>query len=364
MELAGKWRKVMPYLAMVFLQFGFAGLFLISVASLRHGMSHYVLVVYRNAVAAVVMTPFALWFERKTRPKMTLSMLCKVLALALLEPVLDQNFFYMGASNTSASFSSALTNILPAVTFVNAILLRMERINIKERRSQAKIAGTLIIGGALLMILFSGPIVGFPWTKHSASHAVVVSTSHSNGRWVMGIFMILLSCFCWSGFFILQSHTLRSYPSELTLSALICSMGVMQSGAVALVMERNMKAWAIGFDMRLVTAVYSGIMCSGVAYYVQGIVIQERGPVFVTAFSPLCMIIVTVLGSFILSEVITLGRIIGATVIVVGVYALIWGKGNDRVNQVERDDNFEKHKAFELPFTTTNITNTSDLDRI
>jgi drug/metabolite transporter (DMT)-like permease len=51
-----------------------------------------------------------------------------------------------------------------------------------------------------------------------------------------------------------------------------------------------------------------GIMCSGVAYYVQGIVIQERGPVFVTAFSPLCMIIVTVLGSFILSEVITLGR--------------------------------------------------------
>ena len=40
-------------------------------------------------------------------------------------------------------------------------------------------------------------------------------------------------------------------------------------------------------------------MCSGVAYYVQGIVIQERGPVFVTAFSPLCMVLVTVLGSFI-----------------------------------------------------------------
>ena len=64
MELAGRWRKVMPYLAMIFLQFGFAGLFLISVASLRQGMSHYVLVVYRNAVAAVVMAPFALWFER------------------------------------------------------------------------------------------------------------------------------------------------------------------------------------------------------------------------------------------------------------------------------------------------------------
>jgi hypothetical protein len=51
-------------------------------------------------------------------------------------------------------------------------------------------------------------------------------------------------------------------------------------------------------------------MCSGVAYYVQGIVIKERGPVFVTAFSPLCMIIVTLLGSLILSEVVTLGRYI------------------------------------------------------
>lgn len=39
-------------------------------------------------------------------------------------PVLDQNFYYMGTKNTSASFSSALYNILPAVTFVNAIILR------------------------------------------------------------------------------------------------------------------------------------------------------------------------------------------------------------------------------------------------
>uniref|UniRef100_A0A0D9XIK2 WAT1-related protein n=1 Tax=Leersia perrieri TaxID=77586 RepID=A0A0D9XIK2_9ORYZ len=343
MELSGKWRKAMPYLAMVFLQFGFAGLFLISVASLRQGMSHYVLVVYRNAVAAVVMAPFALWFER---------------------PVLDQNFFYMGANNTSASFSSALTNILPAVTFVNAIILRMERISIKERRSQAKIAGTMItVGGAMLMILFKGPVINFPWTNN-ANQNVSNSSGHNNGHWLMGIFMILLSCFCWSAFFILQSYTLRTYPAELSLTTLICAMGAAQSGAVALVMERDMKAWLIGLDMRLFTAVYSGIMCSGVAYYVQGMVIKERGPVFVTAFSPLCMIIVTILGSFILSEVVTLGRVIGATIIVVGLYALIWGKNKDHANQVDENDNFEKQKAFELPLSSTNVNKTSNLDHI
>jgi hypothetical protein len=34
-------------------------------------------------------------------------------------------------------------------------------------------------------------------------------------------------------------------------------MGSVQSGAVALVMERGMKPWVIGFDMRLFTVVYS-----------------------------------------------------------------------------------------------------------
>lgn len=87
---------------------------------------------------------------------------------------------------------------------------RMERINIKERRSQAKIAGTLItVGGALLMVLFNGPVLNFPWTKHAGSHVVTDTANHSNGCWLLGIFMILLSCFCWSAFFILQvsSHS-------------------------------------------------------------------------------------------------------------------------------------------------------------
>jgi drug/metabolite transporter (DMT)-like permease len=145
--------------------------------------------------------------------------------------------------------------------------------------------------------------------------------------------MLVGSCVCWSGFFILQNNTLQSYPAELSLTALICVLGSAMSGAVALVAERrDMSVWVIGFDTRLFTAVYSGIVCSGVAYYVQGLVTRARGPVFVTAFQPLCMIITAVLGSTILKEEITLGSVIGAVIIVVGLYALIWGKGGDHAD--------------------------------
>jgi len=53
-----------PYLLCVGLQFGMAGTFIITKACLDRGMSRFVLTVYRNAVAAFVLAPFAIIFER------------------------------------------------------------------------------------------------------------------------------------------------------------------------------------------------------------------------------------------------------------------------------------------------------------
>lgn len=54
--------------------------------------------------------------------------------------------------------------------------------------------------------------------------------------------------------------------------------------------------------------VIQGIVCSGIAYYMQSVVNKARGPVFVTAFSPLSMIITAVLGAIVLAEQVHLGR--------------------------------------------------------
>lgn len=51
-----------------------------------------------------------------------------------------------------------------------------------------------------------------------------------------------------------------------------------------------------------------GVVCSGIGYYVQGVVMKSKGPVFVTAFNPLSMVIVAILSSFLLSEIMYLGR--------------------------------------------------------
>ncbi|XP_020244936.1 WAT1-related protein At1g21890-like [Asparagus officinalis] len=349
MSMSEMINKAKPFILMVLLQFGFAGMYTIAVASLKQGMNHYVLVVYRNAIAAAVMAPFALWFERKGRPKLTFRVFLKIVALGLLEPVLDQNFCYVGSKYTSAGFAAILINIIPSITFVMAVILRMEKVNIKQIRSQAKVIGTLVtVAGAILMILYNGPVIEFVWSKGRAHDSN--SGVSNGGNWLLGTILLICSCTFWAAFYIVQANTLESYPAELTLTTLICAMGAALSSAVTLVVEgKNMEVWSIGWDMNLLTAVYSGVICSGIAYYIQGIVMKEKGPVFVTAFNPLCMFITALMGSIILAEEITLGRIIGAVIIVSGLYSLIWGKSKDGLAQSsERSD---KNGALDLPTT-------------
>lgn len=54
----------MPTVAMLLVQIGFAGMNLLSKMALDNGMSPYVLVTYRSLIAAVFLSPFAVYFER------------------------------------------------------------------------------------------------------------------------------------------------------------------------------------------------------------------------------------------------------------------------------------------------------------
>lgn len=51
-----------------------------------------------------------------------------------------------------------------------------------------------------------------------------------------------------------------------------------------------------------------GVFSSGIGYYLSGVVLKEKGPVFVTAFSPLSLIVVAILSSFIFSEQRRVGK--------------------------------------------------------
>ncbi|KAJ8445111.1 hypothetical protein Cgig2_029483 [Carnegiea gigantea] len=341
--------KAKPYLAIISLQFGYSGMYIVTAVCLKHGMNHFIL----SSRISVVNTDLELNANPQLMHRFSFD--------TNIRPVLDQNLYYVGLQYTSATFASASINVLPAITFIMATIFRLEKVDIRKLPSQAKVIGTIVtVSGAMVMTIYRGPVINI-FGVHAANHGTAASTTaaSSGAHWVLGTILVLGSCLGWSAFFILQSFTLKEYPAELSLTAWICLMGSVEGGAVSLAVVRDMKAWALGWDSRLLASVYTGVVCSGIAYYVQGVVNRQRGPVFVTVFSPLCMIITAALGSVILHELLHLGSIIGAVIIVMGLYTVVWGKSKDAPNPKALSN--EKGKAQELPIIN-NISNDNNND--
>uniref|UniRef100_M4CX63 WAT1-related protein n=1 Tax=Brassica campestris TaxID=3711 RepID=M4CX63_BRACM len=310
-----KFEKARPFMAIVFIQFLYALMSIVAKIALNQGMSPHVLVAYRMAVAAALITPFALVLER---------------------PVVEQNLYYSGMKLTTATFTSALCNALPAMTFIMACIFKLEKVNIRRRHSQAKLVGTMVaIGGAMLMTFFKGNVIELPWTSKpmgiiGQAHSMNTPKQEDIGK---GSVMLVASCFSWSCYIILQANILNTYNAELSLTALMCIMGMLEASVIALIWERkNMSVWKIHPDMKLLASIYGGLV-SGLAYYAIGWASKKRGPVFVSAFNPLSMVIVARLSSFVFLEKLYLGRVVGSVVIVFGVYLVLWGKSKDKIEQ-------------------------------
>ncbi|CAI0551780.1 unnamed protein product [Linum tenue] len=324
-----------PVIAVVMLQVGSAGMDVISKVALNEGMSNYVFVVYRHAVATLLISPFALLLDRSAVPLFFLRTFSSIVFVVTRRPVINQNLYFLGMKYTTATFAAAIVNILPALTFLMAFIIGLEKVRMKSIHSKAKVFGTIAtVAGAMVMTLIKGPAFEQDVAAGGGSSATVAeSHSFMKGGLMMTEASLPITKLSDEIILWVQAITLKEYPADLSLTALICLAGTIEGGIVALLVEWGRpEAWALGWDTKLLAAVYSGVVCSGLLFYIQGIVMRERGPVFVTAFNPLCMVLVAIMSSIFLDEEMFLGRVIGAAIIVAGLYLVVWGKSVDYDN--------------------------------
>ena len=76
--------------------------------------------------------------------------------------------------------------------------------------------------------------------------------------------------------------------------------------------------------------VMQGFIASGVAFAVQIWCIDHGGPVFVAVYQPVQTLVVAIMASITLGEKFYLGGIIGAALIITGLYLVLWGKSEER----------------------------------
>ncbi|KAM3708205.1 hypothetical protein ACJW31_02G080100 [Castanea mollissima] len=326
-SLGNIYRRFKPQLLMVLAQIGYTFLYFITEASFNHGMNPHVYITYRHIVAGVVMFPFAYFLERKVRPKLTLALLLEIFVLSLLGVGLTLNMYFASLRYTSPTFVASMVNTIASLTFVMAVVLRIEVLDLRNRRGMAKVLGTLIsLAGVMTMTLYKGPIMRNLW--HPVIHIQGNTATHEN--WLKGSILTIASCITWSIWYIMQAFTLKRYPAQLSLTTWMSFVGGAQSAVFTVIIEHKPAAWAIGFNIDFWSIVYGGVVVSGLIIFFQLWCMEEKGPVFVTMFNPLSTILVAILAYFVLGEKLYMGSVLGAVIVIIGLYMLLWGKEGDQ----------------------------------
>ncbi|CAO2180170.1 unnamed protein product [Urochloa humidicola] len=351
-------KEFVPPVAMVLVQLGFAGMNVVSKLALDAGMSPYVLIAYRNLIAAAFIAPVAYLLERRSEAKITKKVLLQIFISSIFGATLNQVLYVVGLKSTTPTVACALTNTLPALTFVMAAALKMETVRPGTPAGQAKLVGTAVcVGGSMIIPFYKGPIlrlwaspIHWRFAEHT-SPAVVAGHSGGGGGGgaIAGDVLIIASCAAWAVWFVLQTRMAEDFSAPYTSTAIMCLMAGAQCAGVSAVMDRSIDVWKLGFDIRLYSVLYIGIVGSGIGFAIMSWCIQVRGPLYVSMFSPLLLVAVAIIGWAILGEKIRVGSAIGSALIVAGLYMVLWGKGREMDKQpggLDSDDKGDEEAGF------------------
>ncbi|XP_047168512.1 WAT1-related protein At1g25270-like isoform X1 [Vigna umbellata] len=336
-----------PALLMLMVQIAFASVNVLYKLAINDGMSVRIITAYRLIFAAASTVPLALIFERKNIRTLTWRVILKSFFCGLFGGSLFQNLYFESLKLISATFASAVFNLIPAVTFILAVTSGFEKLNFQRAAGKAKVLGTITgVGGAMMLTFLKGVEINI-WTSHiNLLHkkGTTETLNGDSGSKLLGVFCGLGSCLCFALWLIIQAQMSKEFPGHHSSTALMSTMGAIQATVFALCIEKDWSQWRLGWNIRLLASAYSGIVASGIMVVVIAWCVRMRGPLYASVFNPLLLVLVAVAGSLMLDEKLYVGSVMGAVLIVMGLYMVLWGKSKEmkRVSDLETTPEIEE----------------------
>ncbi|KAL3750998.1 hypothetical protein ACJRO7_011904 [Eucalyptus globulus] len=214
MEMEGRAGGSLPFVGMIMVVLVQASSMVVAKMAMSDGLNKYTLAFYCNALSSLVLLPCPFIISRRSGscPPLTFSVLRKIFLLALVGSA-SQICGYAGIDYSSPVLGTAMMNLIPAFTFILAVISRMEKLNWKGSSSQAKLVGTVAsILGALVITLYKGPtILRLPSLPSFVHPRHLVSLLSRQLNWVLGGFLLTAEAF----FVIIVVHYAGIYPQRL-----------------------------------------------------------------------------------------------------------------------------------------------------
>ncbi|GMN42467.1 hypothetical protein TIFTF001_011671 [Ficus carica] len=329
-------REVLPLAAMATVECINVSLNTLYKAAAVKGLSYFVFVTYSYALGSLVLLPILFIFPRTGLPPLKPPIIYRIVLLSLIG--YGGNICaFKGIEYSSPTLASAISNLPPAFTFILAVVFRMEKLDFRSSSTIAKTVGTILsVSGALIAILYNGPVILSPSSSPSSpSLEYPLQTPQTN--WVLGGLLLAAFCILVSVWYILQTHVIRLYPAELTVVVLFSLCTSIIAAIVSFVVETNMSAWSLRTDLALITIVLFAFFGPTFSAAVHTWGLHLKGPVYVAIFRPISIVIAAAMGVLFLDDVLHLGSVIGATILLLGFYAVIWGKANEEIMNKDPD---------------------------
>lgn len=345
-------QELKPASLMVLSQVATAAVNVLYKLAINDGMNIMVLTSYRHIFGAAFSLSLALLIERK-RPKLTWRVLFMAFFSGLFGGTLAQNLYFIGLAWVSATFATSLYNLVPLVTFIFSVFFGLEKLSLRTTSGRVKVLGPIIgIVGSMVLTFYRGTEIKI-WTFHTTllhknQKGHLGSSNLDSGRRWVGVLCGLGSVVSFSSWLIIQTKMNKEYPSHFSSSALMSLMGAIQATVFALCVEKDWSQWRLGWSIRLLTAAFSGIVVSGVVVIVTAWCVGVKGPLYASVFNPLSLVIVAFFAPLLLEENLYLGSVIGAVLIVCGLYMVLWGKSKEIKTSSEKTKHLEASSGVQI----------------
>ncbi|OMO83622.1 Drug/metabolite transporter [Corchorus olitorius] len=300
-DIIGK--EVKPVIVVLVVQAAFAGVNIFYKLAVLDGMNMEVLVAYRLMFATATLIPLALILERNSITKLTWRIVFQGFLSGLFGGALGPILFIASLTLTSTTFATSMANLIPVATLILAVILRLEKMDIRTKAGQANLVGILVsIGGAMVLTFYKGKefklwSTNINLAKQYGGDDHVTTSKHFRDQF-FGSLLALASCISFAIWYIVIAKMNKMYPFIYSSSALMCITAAIQVTIYTIITKRNWSAWKLGWDIRLLSVFFTGAI----------------GNALTVVLMTWCL------------------SILGSALIILGVYFVLWAKAKEKKN--------------------------------